>query len=56
MVTSTLATEDNFFESFLHFYPLILQGDTSSTFLSSDWSDNERALLSLADQFKILEG
>ena len=31
-----------------------LQGDTSSS-LSSDWSDNERVLLSLADQFKILK-
>ena len=28
------------------------QGDTSNTLLCSDWSDNERGLLLLADQFK----
>ena len=55
LLTSTLATEDYFFESFLHFYSLILQGDTFRTFLSSDWSDNERVLLSLADQIKTLK-
>jgi len=40
-------------ESFLLFYRLILQGDTLNIRSSSDWSDNERDLLSLADQFKI---
>jgi hypothetical protein len=39
-------------ESFLLFYRLILQGDTPNISSSSDWSGNERDLLSLADQFK----
>jgi hypothetical protein len=42
------------FGFFLHFYRLILQGYVSSTFPSSDWSDNERGLFLLAEQFKIL--
>ena len=33
--------------------PLTLQGDTTYALLYRDWSDNERVLLSLADQFKI---
>ena len=55
LLNSTRATAYYFFGSFLDFYPLTLQCDTYSTFLSSDWSDNERVLLSLADQFKILK-
>ena len=42
------------FEFFRHFYRLNLQGHTSNTFPSSDWSDNERGLFYMAHQFKIL--
>ena len=42
-----------FFETFLHFYLLTLQGDISDIFRVVIGRKTKRSLLSLADQFKI---